>query len=90
MNILLKHNATILVTVGRYTYFAEVLCYFQILGRKALKQSGNSACNIHQGTVQRKLTGVLSGIKRKLMTCHCSDGHSFFNLKGLRSLKSKT
>jgi hypothetical protein len=42
-----------------------------------------------KGTVQRKLTGVLSGINRKLMTCHCSDGYSFFNLKGLRSLKSK-
>jgi hypothetical protein len=42
-----------------------------------------------KGTVQRKLTGVLSGINRKPMTCHCSDGHSFFNLKGLRSLKSK-
>jgi hypothetical protein len=42
-----------------------------------------------KGTVQRKLTGVLSGINRKLMTCHCSDGHSFFNLKGFRSLKSK-
>jgi hypothetical protein len=32
---------------------------------------------------------VLSGINRKLMICHCSDGYSFFNLKGLRSLKSK-
>jgi hypothetical protein len=42
-----------------------------------------------KGTVQRKLTGVLSGINRKLMTCNCSDGHPFFNLKGLRSLKSK-
>jgi hypothetical protein len=42
-----------------------------------------------KGTVQRKLAGVLSGINRKLMTCHCSDGHPFFNLKGLRSLKSK-
>jgi hypothetical protein len=42
-----------------------------------------------KGTVQRKLTGVLSGINRKLMTCHCSDRHSFFDLKGLRSLKSK-
>jgi hypothetical protein len=42
-----------------------------------------------KGTVQRKLTGVLSGINRKLMICHCSDGYSFFNLKGLRSLKSK-
>jgi hypothetical protein len=41
-----------------------------------------------KGTVQRKLTGVLSGINRKLMICHCSDGYSFFNLKGLRSLKS--
>jgi hypothetical protein len=36
-----------------------------------------------------KLTGVLSGINRKLMICHCSDGHSFFNLKCLRFLKSK-
>jgi hypothetical protein len=43
-----------------------------------------------KGTFQRKLTGVLSGINRKLMICHCSDGYSFFNLKGLRSLKSKT
>jgi hypothetical protein len=42
-----------------------------------------------KGTVQRKLTGVLSGINRKLMICHCSDGYSFFNLKGLRSVKSK-
>jgi hypothetical protein len=42
-----------------------------------------------KGTVQRKLTGVLNGINRKHMICHCSDGHSFFNLKGLRSLKSK-
>jgi hypothetical protein len=42
-----------------------------------------------KGTVQRKLTGVLSGINRKLMICHCSDGYSFFNLNGLRSLKSK-
>jgi hypothetical protein len=42
-----------------------------------------------KGTVQQKLTGVLSGINRKLMICHCSDGLSFFNLKGLRSLKSK-
>jgi hypothetical protein len=42
-----------------------------------------------KGTVQRKLTGVLSGINRKLMICHCSNGYSFFNLKGLRSLKSK-
>jgi hypothetical protein len=41
------------------------------------------------GTVQRKLTGVLSGINRNLMICHCSDGYSFFNLKGLRSFKSK-
>jgi hypothetical protein len=41
-----------------------------------------------KGTVQRKLTGV-SGINRKLMIRHCSDGYSFFNLKGLRSLKSK-
>jgi hypothetical protein len=30
--------------------------------------------------VQCKLTGVLSGINRKLMICHCSDGYSFFNL----------
>jgi hypothetical protein len=44
---------------------------------------------IIKGTVQRKLTGVLSGINRKLMICHCSDGCSFFNLKGLRSLNSK-
>jgi hypothetical protein len=42
-----------------------------------------------KGTVQRKLTGVLSGINQKLMICHCSDGYYFFNLKGLRSLKSK-
>jgi hypothetical protein len=42
-----------------------------------------------KGTVQRKLTGVLSDINRKLMICHCSDGYSFFDLKGLRSLKSK-
>jgi hypothetical protein len=42
-----------------------------------------------KGTVQRKLTGVLSGINRKHMICHCSDGYSFFNLKGRRSLKSK-
>jgi hypothetical protein len=45
--------------------------------------------SILKGTVQWKLTGVLSGINRKLMICHCSDGYSFFNLKGLRSLKSK-
>jgi hypothetical protein len=32
-----------------------------------------------KGTVQQKLTGVLSGINRKLMICHCSDGYSFFN-----------
>jgi hypothetical protein len=44
---------------------------------------------ILKGTVQRKLTGVLSGINRKHMICHYSDGYSFFNLKGLRSLKSK-
>jgi hypothetical protein len=31
-----------------------------------------------KGTVQQKLTGVLSGINRKLMICHCSDGYSFF------------
>jgi hypothetical protein len=42
-----------------------------------------------KGTVQRKLTGVLSGINRKLMICQCSYEYSFFNLKGLRSLKSK-
>jgi hypothetical protein len=30
-----------------------------------------------KGTVQRKLTGVLSGINQKLMICHCSDGYSF-------------
>jgi hypothetical protein len=42
-----------------------------------------------KGTVQRKLTGVLSGINRKHMNCHCSDGCPFFNLKGLRSLKSE-
>jgi hypothetical protein len=42
-----------------------------------------------KGTVQRKLTGVLSGINRKHMICRCSDGYSFFDLKGLRSLKSK-
>jgi hypothetical protein len=41
-----------------------------------------------KGTVQRKLTWVKSGINRQLMTCYCSDGY-FFNLKGLRSLKSK-
>jgi hypothetical protein len=40
-----------------------------------------------KGTVQRKLTWVLSGINRQLMTCHCSAGYFFF-LKGLRSLKS--
>jgi hypothetical protein len=45
--------------------------------------------NRFKGTVQRKLTGVLSGINRKHMICHCSDGCSFSNLKGLRSLKSK-
>jgi hypothetical protein len=45
--------------------------------------------NLLKGTVQRKLTGVLSGINQQLMTCHCSNGFSFFNLKGLRSLKSK-
>jgi hypothetical protein len=39
-----------------------------------------------KGTVQRKLTGVLSGINRKLMTSHCSDGYSFFNLKSLGPL----
>jgi hypothetical protein len=39
-----------------------------------------------KGTVQRKLTGVLSGINRKLMTCHCSDGYSFYNLKSLGPL----
>jgi hypothetical protein len=33
-----------------------------------------------KGTVQRKLTGVLSGINRKHMICHCSDGYSSFNL----------
>jgi hypothetical protein len=49
----------------------------------------NSKKECGKGTVQRKLTGVLSRISRKLMTCHCSDGHPFFNLKGLRSLKSK-
>jgi hypothetical protein len=42
-----------------------------------------------KGTVQRQLTGGLSGINRKHLTCHCSDGYPFFNLKGLRSLKSK-
>jgi hypothetical protein len=42
-----------------------------------------------KGTAQQKLTGVLSGNNQKLMTCHCSNGHSFYNLKGLRSLKSK-
>jgi hypothetical protein len=42
-----------------------------------------------KGTVQRQLTGGLSGINRKYMNRHCSDGHSFFNLKGLRSLKSE-
>jgi hypothetical protein len=47
------------------------------------------ASKIFKGTVQRKLTGVLTGINRKLMICQCSDGYSFFNLKGLRSLKSK-
>jgi hypothetical protein len=40
-------------------------------------------------SIQWKLTGVLSGINRKLMIYHCSDGYSFFNLKGLHSLKSK-
>jgi hypothetical protein len=44
---------------------------------------------LFKGTVQRKLTGVLSGINRKHMICHCSDGYSFFNLKGFHSLKSK-
>jgi hypothetical protein len=39
-----------------------------------------------KGTVQRKLTGVLSGINQKLMTCHCSDGYSFFNLKSVGPL----
>jgi hypothetical protein len=42
-----------------------------------------------KGTVQRQLTGGLSGINRKHMNCHCSDGYPFFNLKGLRSLKSE-
>jgi hypothetical protein len=45
--------------------------------------------NWFKGTFQRKLTGILSGINRQLMTCHCSDGYSFYNLKGLHSLKSK-
>jgi hypothetical protein len=49
----------------------------------------NTYKSVLKGTVQRKLTGVLSGINLQLMTCHCSDGYSFFNLKGLRSLKSK-
>jgi hypothetical protein len=31
-----------------------------------------------KGIVQQKLTGVLSGINRKLLTCHCSNGYSFF------------
>jgi hypothetical protein len=51
--------------------------------------TGTKIMPVFKGTVQRKLTGVLSGINRKLMICHCSDGYSFFNLKGLRSLKSK-
>jgi hypothetical protein len=55
--------------------------YFSFCGRFHIQ--------MFKGTVQRKLTGVLSGINRKLMICHCSDGYSFFNLKGLRSLKSK-
>jgi hypothetical protein len=42
-----------------------------------------------KGTVQRKLTGVLSGINRMLMTCHCSDGYSFFNLESLGPLNLK-
>jgi hypothetical protein len=42
-----------------------------------------------KGTVQRKLTGVLGGINRKLMICHCSDGYSFFNLKGSLFKKQK-
>jgi hypothetical protein len=41
-----------------------------------------------KGTVQRKLTWVKRGINRQLMTCHCSGGYFFLNLKGLRSLKS--
>jgi hypothetical protein len=52
-------------------------------------QSLYNAFDAFKGTVQRKLTGVLSDINRKLMICHCSDGYSFFNLRGLRSLKSK-
>jgi hypothetical protein len=54
---------------------------------KAINQSKNTSGNLAPlfleellGTVQRKLTGVLSGINRKLMICHCSDGYSFFNL----------
>jgi hypothetical protein len=42
-----------------------------------------------KGTVQRKLTGVLSGINRKLMIHNVPMDILFFNLKGLRSLKSK-
>jgi hypothetical protein len=42
------------------------------------KQKGVRYIQNIKGTVQRKLTGVLSGINRKLMICHCSDGHSFF------------
>jgi hypothetical protein len=36
-----------------------------------------------KGTVQRKLTGVLSGINRKLLISSIAAGYFFLNLKGL-------
>jgi hypothetical protein len=42
-----------------------------------------------KGTVQRKLTGVLSGINRKLMISTIAAGFFFFNFKGLVLLKLK-
>jgi hypothetical protein len=63
--------------------FCKNLVFFQLL------QIIIDFSLLFKGSVQRKLTGVLSGINRKLMICHCSDGYSFLNLKGLCSLKKQ-
>jgi hypothetical protein len=43
--------------------------------------------NLHiKGTVQRKLTGVLSGINQQLMISQSVTWHFYLNLKGLGPL----
>jgi hypothetical protein len=51
--------------------------YLQKMGEKSGQLCSTFQRTKLKGTVQRQLTGGLSGINRKHMTCHCSDGYPF-------------